>query len=292
MIGTLNWIAEKFDRRALSYDHSAMHRWQAAQAVRFLAPRAGADVLDAATGTGLVARELVGWLGPSRRVVGIDVSVEMLRRARQVCNPSVCCFIRADAQALPFCGGVFDAVVCVAAVPYFADPQAALAEWRRVCSLSRRPMGSHRRGCCARLQLAKASSSMTPVGRWPILVNATDSPLSPGGPATRSAMWSSSNHGPTRGPPSHSSTRAFVNRCERRRPRFASGSGSGLRRCIALSPPSTTWLSWCGCGPRLRCRGWPAARIWRPRSVQHQSASDYQADDFVGPAAGVGQMHR
>ena len=40
-------------------------------------------------------------------------------------------------QALPFRGGVFDAVMCVAAVPYFADPQAALAEWRRVC----RPQG-------------------------------------------------------------------------------------------------------------------------------------------------------
>jgi SAM-dependent methyltransferase len=137
VIGSLGWIAEKFDRRALSYDHSAMHRWQAAQAARFLAPRSDADVLDVATGTGLVARELIGWLGPSGRVVGIDVSVEMLRRAGQVCNPSVCCFLRADAQALPFRDGVFDAVVCVAAVPYFADPQAALAQWRRVC----RPQG-------------------------------------------------------------------------------------------------------------------------------------------------------
>lgn len=137
MIGSQRWIAERFDRRALTYDHSAVHRWQAVQAGRFLAPRRGADVLDVATGTGLVARELVGPLGPSGRVVGIDMSVEMLRQARRVCDPSACCFIRADAQALPFRGGVFDAVVCVAAVPYFADPRAALAQWRRVC----RPQG-------------------------------------------------------------------------------------------------------------------------------------------------------
>ncbi|MGH3983776.1 MAG: class I SAM-dependent methyltransferase [Pseudonocardiaceae bacterium] len=137
MIGSEGWVAEKFDRRALSYDQSAVHRWQATQAARFLAPRRGVDVLDVATGTGLVARELTGWLGSSGRIVGIDVSVEMLRRARRVCDPGVSRFVRANAQALPFRAGVFDAVVCVAAVPYFPDPEAALAEWRRVC----RPQG-------------------------------------------------------------------------------------------------------------------------------------------------------
>ncbi|MGH3982828.1 MAG: hypothetical protein ACRDST_09160 [Pseudonocardiaceae bacterium] len=51
VIGSEGWIAEKFDRRALSYDQSAVHGWQATQAARFLAPRKGVDVLDVATGT-------------------------------------------------------------------------------------------------------------------------------------------------------------------------------------------------------------------------------------------------
>lgn len=255
VIGSLGWIAERFDRRALSYDHSAVHRWQAAQAGRFLAPRPGADVLDAATGTGLVTRELVGWLGPSGRVVDIDVSVAMLRMAGRVCNRRECCFIRADAQVLPFRGGVFDAVVCVAAVPYFADPQAALAEWRRVC----RPQGQVVFTVPALDGITSSRLLRQAAAGEGIKLDDPGGPLAD--PERRDQLaaatgWTCeevcevvfAEPRPIRGQPSHSSTRAFANRCERRQARFASGSGSGLRRCIALSPLSTTWCSWCGCG--------------------------------------------
>jgi hypothetical protein len=72
VIGSLGRIAEKFDRRALSYDHSEPHRWHAAQA---------------------------------GRVVGIDVSVEMLRMARRVCNPSACRLPCSASQCSDWCSG-------------------------------------------------------------------------------------------------------------------------------------------------------------------------------------------
>ena len=49
-------ISERFDRRAVTYDQSGMHQWQARQAARLLAPVAGQSLLDIATGTGLAAR--------------------------------------------------------------------------------------------------------------------------------------------------------------------------------------------------------------------------------------------
>ncbi|MGH7745272.1 MAG: class I SAM-dependent methyltransferase [Candidatus Dormibacteria bacterium] len=211
----------EFDRRALSYDQSAPHRWQAAQAARFLAPRRGVEVLDVATGTGLVARALAGWLGSSGWVVGIDLSVEMLRRARRVCDPGMSRFVRADAQVLPFRGGVFDAVVCVAAVPYFPDPEAVLAEWRRVC----RPGGqvvftvSAPDGITTSRLLCQAAAlegiglddpggPLADPERRDRVVAAT------GWTCEESARWSSRNRRPTRGQPSHSPTRASVSRCE------------------------------------------------------------------------------
>lgn len=82
--GRSGWVAEKFDRRAASYDDSAVHRWQAEQAVKLLAPGRGQWVLDVVTGTGLAARGVAKRLGAGGAVVGLDVSLGMLRQARRI----------------------------------------------------------------------------------------------------------------------------------------------------------------------------------------------------------------
>ena len=132
------WVAEKFDRRAPSYDQSASHRWQARQAVEFLAPASGARVLDVATGTGLAAREAVQRVGRAGSVIGTDISMGMLRTAREAMAGRTGWFVQADAAAAPFAGGAFDAALCVAGVSYLPDLVAALVEWRRVCRPSAR----------------------------------------------------------------------------------------------------------------------------------------------------------
>jgi ubiquinone/menaquinone biosynthesis C-methylase UbiE len=125
-------ISERFDRRAATYDQSGMHQWQARQAARLLAPVAGQSLLDIATGTGLAARAVSDLTGSTGRVVGIDVSHQMLRVAAAQPGYPQHRYVRADAQRLPFQAAVFDAVLCVAAIPYLPDLDRAVAEWRRV----------------------------------------------------------------------------------------------------------------------------------------------------------------
>lgn len=125
------WVAEEFDRRAATYNASEMHRWQAQRAAQLLDLQPGQRVLDVATGTGLAARAAVE-LAERTTVIGIDVSRRMLEIARDKSDPRRCRFVQADAQRLPFRAAVFDALVCVAAIPYIPDLGAALAEWCRV----------------------------------------------------------------------------------------------------------------------------------------------------------------
>lgn len=90
----------------------------------------GARVLDVGCGTGVlfpVLPEKVGWEG---RIVGLDISGEMLRRAR-VKGCLVEC-IQGDAHSLPLEDNAFDWVICNAVFPHFSDRLGALCEIHRV----------------------------------------------------------------------------------------------------------------------------------------------------------------
>ncbi len=72
-------------------------------------------VLDVATGTGLVARELSKMVGPQGRVYALDISMGMLNKAREKAGRTKLTnitFIKADSEELPFKDGVFDGVTC------------------------------------------------------------------------------------------------------------------------------------------------------------------------------------
>jgi SAM-dependent methyltransferase len=123
------WIAHEFDRRAATYDHSDMHRWQAAQAVQLLQPQPAQRILDISTGTGLAARACARITHAPQQIVGIDISHGMLQAAAAVSRTS---YLQADAARLPFRPATFDALLCVAAIPYLPDLAKAVTEWRRV----------------------------------------------------------------------------------------------------------------------------------------------------------------
>jgi len=101
-------------------------RWR-----RFLVSRveagAGDRVLDIATGTGLVAAELVRQKGCT--VVGLDQSPEMLAVARERL-PDVE-LVEASAESLPFADASFDALTFTYLLRYVDDPGATLAELAR-----------------------------------------------------------------------------------------------------------------------------------------------------------------
>jgi demethylmenaquinone methyltransferase / 2-methoxy-6-polyprenyl-1,4-benzoquinol methylase len=91
-------------------------------------PRDGGHVLDVATGTGLVAAELV------RRgftVTGVDQSAGMLSRARQRFGDRME-LVEASADSLPFDDGSFDHVTFTYLLRYVDDPGATLRELARV----------------------------------------------------------------------------------------------------------------------------------------------------------------
>ena len=130
-----------FDRIARVYDgmNSVMtagmhHRWRERAAQRAgLGP--GDAALDVCCGTGDLALELAGRVGPGGSVIGCDFSEPMLDLAREKADASAAEGVRfewADALALPYDGERFDAVTVGFGVRNLADLDRGLREMARV----------------------------------------------------------------------------------------------------------------------------------------------------------------
>jgi demethylmenaquinone methyltransferase/2-methoxy-6-polyprenyl-1,4-benzoquinol methylase len=121
-------LGPTYDRTAALLSFGQDPRWR-----RFLVSRVeagpGSTVLDVATGTGAVARELLAQKGCT--VVGLDQSPEMLAEARRRL-PAEVKLIEARAEQLPFPDAAFDAVTFTYLLRYVDDPGAALRELARV----------------------------------------------------------------------------------------------------------------------------------------------------------------
>jgi ubiquinone/menaquinone biosynthesis C-methylase UbiE len=125
---------EIFGRRAEFYVNSDSHTDKATlERLVALARPAPADrVLDVACGTGHTALALAPLVGS---VVGIDLTAEMLDRARRLAPEAGAGnleFRQGDVHALPFDAGSFDLVTCRRGAHHFGDIERALAEMRRV----------------------------------------------------------------------------------------------------------------------------------------------------------------
>jgi demethylmenaquinone methyltransferase/2-methoxy-6-polyprenyl-1,4-benzoquinol methylase len=119
-------IGPSYDRVGALLSFGQDPRWR-----RFLVSRLPPDegrVLDVATGTGLVAAELVR---RGFRVTGVDQSPEMLAGARHRFHGRVE-LVEASAESLPFADGAFDHLTVTYLLRYVDDPGATLAELARV----------------------------------------------------------------------------------------------------------------------------------------------------------------
>jgi demethylmenaquinone methyltransferase/2-methoxy-6-polyprenyl-1,4-benzoquinol methylase len=121
-------LPQTYDRYAAILSFGQDPRWR-----RFLVSRVGArpedTVLDVATGTGAVARELLARYGC--RVVGLDQSAEMLAEARRRL-PAGVQLVEGDAERLPFDDASFDALTFTYLLRYVDDVGATLRELARV----------------------------------------------------------------------------------------------------------------------------------------------------------------
>src|SRR2546423_4243210 len=142
-------------------------RWRRAL-VSEVAPRAGDRVLDVATGTGMVAAELLARADCS--VVGIDQSAEMLSAARARFaskDRSRIQLVEGEAEALPFADASFDALTFTYLLRYVEDPRATMLELARVVRPGGR-VASLEFGVPARLPARAAWGVYTAIG-LPIL---------------------------------------------------------------------------------------------------------------------------
>lgn len=100
--------------------------------VQHLAPKPGERILDIATGTGWTSRRLAAH---GAKVTGIDISEGLLQAAREIAGERRLDieYQQADAEALPFADGEFDAVISTCGVMFAGNREAAAAELARVC---------------------------------------------------------------------------------------------------------------------------------------------------------------
>jgi SAM-dependent methyltransferase len=97
--------------------------------------RPGDQVLDVASGTGVVARLAAAQGGKAGRVVASDVSSAMLTHAATVPSPVDAApieYLEASVTELPLEDASFDVVLCQQGMPFFTDRTAAAAEMLRV----------------------------------------------------------------------------------------------------------------------------------------------------------------
>ena len=95
----------------------------------FLRPGPGELILDAGCGTGVFTLDMISC---GARVVGLDLSLSMIRRARQKVGDSRLRVISADILHLPFPENSFDKTVSITALEFIPDGQKAVKELFRV----------------------------------------------------------------------------------------------------------------------------------------------------------------
>ncbi len=116
-------IAGQYEPMAALLSFGLDRRWRAAL-VAGIPERS--RILDDATGTGTVARELAG---RGCRVVGLDQNEAMIRSAGRGGGLA---FVLGQAEHLPFHDGSFDAVTFAYLLRYVDDPAATVRELSRV----------------------------------------------------------------------------------------------------------------------------------------------------------------
>jgi SAM-dependent methyltransferase len=127
-------VREFFGERAATWDEKYPDdtpRYEAA--VAELGLLAGQSALDVGCGTGRALPALRAAVGPRGRVVGTDLTPQMLRTARRRGHDRCATLVEADAQRLPVRSGTVDVLFAAGLIQHLHDPAAGLREFARVC---------------------------------------------------------------------------------------------------------------------------------------------------------------
>src|SRR4051795_7061474 len=129
----INTVAKAYARWAPVYDFVFGAVFDAGRKASIAAAqRIGGRILDVGIGTGISLLDYA----PAHRIVGVDYSEPMLRKAHERVAVHKLAHVDAlavmDAQHLGFKDGFFDAVVAQYVITAVPDPEAALDEFARV----------------------------------------------------------------------------------------------------------------------------------------------------------------
>jgi ubiquinone/menaquinone biosynthesis C-methylase UbiE len=133
-------IQKYYAKRARNYDQQKMRTWKSKEGFRTevisgitdaLAGLENKLVLEVGVGSGRTGFPLLKKVKPW--FVGLDLSKEMLRFAKVKMSDYKQTFdlILGDAEHLPFASRVFDAIVCISTMHYFAVYERSLTEFSR-----------------------------------------------------------------------------------------------------------------------------------------------------------------
>jgi ubiquinone/menaquinone biosynthesis C-methylase UbiE len=94
--------------------------------------RGARHILDVGSGAGQIAGHLIKYADPQAQITCLDLSPEMLRRARRSLKSARPGYVVADLSRLPFAAETFDCVTCGYVLEHLPDARTGLAELARV----------------------------------------------------------------------------------------------------------------------------------------------------------------
>jgi len=127
-------MAEWYSELAPVYHNVGWHEPAANKLVEGVEIKEGDKILDIATGTGLAGIAALERAGESGHLVGVDISLEMLKLALQAFeergfrNVEL---VLADAQKMDLTENSFDVVICASALVFFPDLPWTVAYWKK-----------------------------------------------------------------------------------------------------------------------------------------------------------------
>ena len=131
------WVSEIFDRTASEYGKksSSFFSYFGKRLVEHVNVLPGQHVLDIATGRGAVLFPLADAVGPLGKVIGIDISQQMIAEtSREILEKDInwVKLLCMDAEHLDFPDSNFDYVFCGFGLFFLPSIPTALAEFKRV----------------------------------------------------------------------------------------------------------------------------------------------------------------
>jgi ubiquinone/menaquinone biosynthesis C-methylase UbiE len=120
---------EAYDRWFTTPIGSLVRKYEIELILNLLSPKRGEIILDAGCGTGIFTFDI---LSSGSKVIGLDLSLPMLRRAEEKLKGYPFQIVVADMLHLPFPESSFNKVVSVTALEFIEDGKAAVGELFRV----------------------------------------------------------------------------------------------------------------------------------------------------------------